>query len=36
MGAAPLTNLLPRLELAGEILLPLRQNVEEMETRGEV
>ena len=35
-GAAPLSNLLPRLEPAGEILLILEQNVEERESEGEV
>jgi hypothetical protein len=35
-GAAPLSNLLPRLEHAGEILLLLKQNVEEREPEGEV
>jgi hypothetical protein len=35
-GAAPLSNLLPRLEPAGEILLLLKQNVEEREPEGEV
>jgi hypothetical protein len=35
-GAATLSNLLPRLEPAGEILLLLKQNVEERESEGEV
>jgi hypothetical protein len=34
-GAAPLSNLLPRLEPAGEILLLLKQNVKEREIEGE-
>jgi hypothetical protein len=35
-GCAPLIHLLPLLEAEAEILLLLKQNVEERETEGEV